>query len=398
MLKPTPFHSRTGPLCQGHSWVNWAGFLAATTYEPDHLHEYNAVRSGSGLFDVSPLFKYDIRGRDALATVNRVAVRDLSKSRIGQVFYSVWCDDKGMVIDDGTVSQLGEDHFRVTAAIPTLAWLQDNAIGLEVTIEDVSEQFAAVALQGPTSRDMLQSLTDLDLSGLRFFRCADGKVAGAPALISRTGYTGDLGYEVFVGPDDAEQLWDAMMEAGSGYQMLPAGLATLDLVRIEGGLLGIDADFTSAFHTMFPVQKLSVYDLGLGWMINPSKGFFVGRDALRREKASGSRYDTVGLELDVTVLEKVYAEYGMPLHLPYSSWNSAVPIFSDEPQKHHIGRGTSGMWSPVLKKYIVMARVKPEYAKLGNLIWIEDVVESHSYSIPARVVKMPFYDPPWKKA
>jgi aminomethyltransferase len=188
------------------------------------------------------------------------------------------------------------------------------------------------------------------------------------------------------------------MEAGSGYQMLPAGLATLDLVRIEGGLLGIDADFTSAFHTMFPVQKLSVYDLGLGWMINPSKGFFVGRDALRREKASGSRYDTVGLELDVTVLEKVYAEYGMPLHLPYTSWNSAVPIFSDEPQKHHIGRGTSGMWSPVLKKYIVMARVKPEYAKLGNLIWIEDVVESHSYSIPARVVKMPFYDPPWKKA
>jgi aminomethyltransferase len=159
--------------------VNWAGFLAATTYEPDHLHEYNAVRSGSGLFDVSPLFKYDIRGRDALATVNRVAVRDLSKSRIGQVFYSVWCDDKGMVIDDGTVSQLGEDHFRVTAAIPTLAWLQDNAIGLEVTIEDVSEQFAAVALQGPTSRDMLQSLTDLDLSGLRFFRCANGKVAGA---------------------------------------------------------------------------------------------------------------------------------------------------------------------------------------------------------------------------
>jgi aminomethyltransferase len=398
MLKPTPFHERTGPLCQGHSWANWAGFLAATTYEPDHIHEYNAVRTGSGLFDVSPLFKYDIRGRDALAAVNRVAVRDLSKSRVGQVFYSVWCDDKGMVIDDGTVSQLGEDHFRITAAIPTLAWLQDTAIGLEVTIEDVSEQFAAVALQGPTSRDLLQNLTDVDLGGLRFFRCTDGKVAGAPALISRTGYTGDLGYEVFVGPDDAVGLWDAMMEAGGDYQMLPAGLATLDLVRIEGGLLGIDADFTSALQTMFPIQKLSVYDLGLGWMINPNKGFFIGRDALRREKASGSRYDTVGLELDITVMEKAYAEYGMPLHLPYTSWNSAVPIFRDEPQEHHIGRGTSGMWSPVLKKYIVMARVKPEYAKLGNLIWIEDVIESHAYSVPARVVKMPFYDPPWKKA
>jgi len=398
MLRPTPFHSRTGPLCQGQSWSNWAGFLAAPTYEPDHLHEYNAVRTGSGLFDVSPLFKYDIRGRDALAMVNRVAVRDLSKSRIGQVFYSVWCDDKGMVIDDGTISHLGEDYFRMTAAIPTLAWLQDNAIGLDVAIEDVSEQFAGLALQGPTSRDMLQSLTDVDLSSLRFFRCTDGKVAGAPTLISRTGYTGDLGYEVFVGPDDAEGLWDAMMEVGGEYQMLPAGLTTLDLLRIEGGLLGIDADFTSALQTMFPVQKLSVYDLGLGWMINPSKGFFVGRDALRRAKANGSRYDTIGLELDVTVMEKAYAEYGMPLHLPYTAWNSAVPIFSDEPQKHHIGRGTSGMWSPVLKKYIVIARVKPEHAKLGNLIWIEDVVESHSYSIPARVVKMPFYDPPWKKA
>jgi len=356
------------------------------------------VRTGAGLFDVSPLFKYDIRGRDALTMVNRIVVRDLSKSRIGQVFYSVWCDDKGMVIDDGTISRLGEDHFRMTAAIPTLSWLQDNALGLDVAIEDVSEQFAAVALQGPTSRDMLQSLTDVDLGGLRFFRCIDGKVAGAPALISRTGYTGDLGYEVFVGPDDAERLWDAMMEVGGEFQMLPAGLATLDLVRIEAGLLGIDADFISAIQTMFPVQKLSLHELGLSWMVKPSKDFFVGRDALRHEKAHGSRWNTVGIELDVTVLEKVYAEYGMPLHLPYTSWNEAVPIFSDEPQKHHIGRGTSGMWSPMLKKYIVIARVKPEHAKLGNLIWIEDVVEAHSYSIPARVVKMPFYDPPWKKA
>jgi aminomethyltransferase len=179
--------------------------------------------------------------------------------------------------------------------------------------------------------------------------------------------------------------------------MLPAGLATLDLVRIEGGLLSIDSDFISVTQTMFPVQQVSPYELGLGWMIDLNRGFFVGRDALRHEKAHGSRCNTIGLELDITVLEKVYAEYGMPLHLPYTSWNAAVPVFSDEPQKHHIGRGTCGMWSSVLKKYIVIARVKPEYAKLGNLIWIEEVVESRSYSIPARVVKMPFYDPPHKK-
>ena len=292
MLKPTPFHSRTGPLCQGQSWANWAGFLAATTYEPDHLHEYNAVRTGSGLFDVSPLFKYDIRGRDALAMVNRVVVRDLSKSRIGQVFYSVWCDDKGMVIDDGTISHLGEDHFRMTAAIPTLAWLQDNALGLDVAIEDVSEQFAAVALQGPTSRDMLQSLTDLDLSGLRFFRCTDGKVAGAPALISRTGYTGDLGYEVFVGPDDAEGLWDAMMEAGGKFRCSPPAWRPSIWCASREGCSASMRISPPPSRPCFPCRKLSVYDLGLGWMINPNKGFFVGRDALRREKADGSRWDT----------------------------------------------------------------------------------------------------------
>jgi aminomethyltransferase len=397
MLKPTPFHSRTSALCQGQNWSNWAGFLAATTYEPDHLHEYNAVRTGSGLFDVSPLFKYDIRGSDALALVNRVSVRDLSKCRVGQVYYAAWCNDKGMIFDDGTIFRLGEDHFRMTAAIPTLFWLQDNALSLNVSIEDVSDQYAAVALQGPTSRDLLQSLTDVDISGLRFFRCTNATVAGAPALISRTGFTGDLGYEIFVRPDDAENLWDAMMEISGEFQMLPAGLGTLDLLRIEAGLISIDSDFISVTQTIFPVQQVSPFELGLGWMINLDRDFFVGRDALRHEKAHGSRSNTVGLELDVTVLEKAYAEYGMPLHLPYTSWGAAVPIYADEPQKHLIGRGTCGMWSPVLKKYIVIARVKPEHAKLGNLIWIEEMVEARSFSIPARVVEMPFYDPPHKK-
>jgi aminomethyltransferase len=286
-----------------------------------------------------------------------------------------------MIFDDGTISRLGEDHFRMTAAIPTLFWLQDNALGLDVAIEDVSDQYAAVALQGPTSRDLLQSLTDVDLSGLRFFRCTNATVAGAPALITRTGFTGDLGYEIFVRPDDAENLWDAMMEISDEFQMLPAGLVTLDLLQ-----------------TIFPVQQVSPFELGLGWMVNLDREFFVGRDALRHEKAHGSRSNTIGLELDVTVLEKAYAEFGMPLILPYTAWGAAVPVYADEPQKHLIGRGTCGMWSPVLKKYIVMARVKPEHAKLGNLIWIEEMVEARSFSIPARVVEMPFYDPPHKKS
>ena len=399
MPRLTPFHSRTSALCEGSRWDDWSGYLSASMYELDHLHEYNAVRTGSGLFDVSPLYKYDVRGRDALALLNRVMVRDISKCRIGQVFYSTWCDDEGKIIDDGTISHLSENSYRMTSAIPSLQWLQDNAFGLSVEIEDVSDHYAALSLQGPTSRSLLQRLTDADLSGLGFFRCTDGQVAGLPALISRTGYTGDLGYEVFVEPPHAEKLWDSMMEISDDHQMRPAGEVALDQVRIEAGLLLIDADFTSAAQTMFDVQKTSPYDMGLGWMVRLKKDFFVGQQALRKEKESGSRWATVGLELDITAIEEAYADYGMPLHLPYAAWSDEpTPIYEDKAQEQHIGRGTSGMWSPILKKYIVIARVKPQYGKLGTKIFIEEMVEAHSHSIPATVVKMPFFDPPRKKA
>jgi aminomethyltransferase len=398
MTRYTPFHARADALSKGKRWEEWAGYLTATMYELDHTHEYNAVRTGCGLFDVSPLFKYDVRGRDAEALMNRVVVRDMSRCRVGQVFYSVWCDDKGKVIDDGTVARLREDHFRMTAAIPNLYWLQDNATGLDVEIEDVSDALAAVALQGPTSRDLLQKLTPTDLGALRFFHCTQSDVAGADALITRTGFTGDLGYEVFVAPDDAEKLWDAMMDLRRDFKMRPAGSVTLEMTRIEGGLLLIDSDFVSAKQTMFDVQKLSPYDLGLGWMVNLDKDFFVGQEVLRKEKAEGSRWATVGIELDVTALEKAFAEYGMPLQLPLAPWAGPVPIYADEAQRNHIGRGNAGVWSPLLKKYIVIARVDPRYGKLGTRFFIEETVEAKAYSIPATVVKMPFFDPPRKKA
>jgi aminomethyltransferase len=366
-------------------------------FDLDHLHEYNAVRTGSALFDVSPLFKYDIRGRGALELLNRVIVRDASKCRVGQVLYTTWCDDHGKVIDDGTVSRLDEDLFRMTSAIPTLHWLQDSAVGLDVEIEDVSEEFAALAIQGPTSRDLLQRLTKADLKGLRFFRCTQGEVAGAPALVSRTGYTGDLGYEVFVRPADAGKLWDAITEIGDDHQMRLAGNVALELARIEAGLLLLDADFISAAQTQFEVQKTSPYDLGLAWMVDLKKDFFIGQEALRLELERGSRWTTVGLELDVTALEKFYAEYDMPLHLPYRGWTDAVPCYADEAQRDHIGRGTSGMWSPTLKKYIVMARLQPQHAKLGTRLFIEEMIEAVSYSVPATVVEMPFFEPPRKR-
>ena len=243
MLRRTPFHARTSALCASQNWQEWSGFLSANSYEVDHMSEYNAVRTTCGLFDVSPLFKYHLRGRDAARLLDRIVTRDISKCRVGQVIYTAWCDDDGKIIDDGTVARLADDSFRLTAAIPTLDWLEDNAFGLEVAIEDTSERFAALALQGPTSRDLLQQLTGADLAGLRYYRLVEDKVAGAPAQLSRTGYTGDLGYEIFLEPGDAETVWDALLDAGGSYGLRPAGNIALDVARIEAGLLLIDVDF-----------------------------------------------------------------------------------------------------------------------------------------------------------
>jgi aminomethyltransferase len=400
MPRITPFHSRTSRLCEGHRWEEWEGFLAAISYDLDYTCEYDSVRWGCGLFDVSPLHKYDVRGPDAKALMQRVVVRNLAKSRPGRVFYTVWCDDKGMVMDDGTIFHLAEDHLRMSTTIPNLYWLQDNASGLDVEIEDVSDEFAGLALQGPTSRELLKRLTKkADLDKLRFFRCTDAEVAGAPALISRTGYTGDLGFEIFIRPQDAERLWDSVMELADAYKLRPAGLLALNEARIEAGLLQIDADFISASQTLFDVQKTSPFELGLDWIVDLDADFFVGRDALRRERENGSsRWTTVGIELDVPALEGFYRLYDMPLHLPTRAWTDAVPIYSDEAQEHYIGRGTSGTWSRLLKKYIVIARIEPRYGKLGTRFFIEEMVEARAYSAPATVVKMPFFDPPRKRS
>ena len=397
MPRPTPFHSRTSVLCEGQGWQEWSGFLSADMYELDHIHEYNAVRTTCGLFDVSPLYKYILRGRDAFALLNRVVTRDISKCRIGQVMYTAWCDDAGKIVDDGTIARLSEDSFRMTSAIPTAAWLEDNAQGLDVSIEDVSEAFGALALQGPTSRALLQQLVDADLDSLRYFRSINEKLAGVPTQISRTGYTGDLGYEIFVEAEGAGKIWDALMEVGDAYGMRPAGNAALDMVRIEAGLLLIDADFTSSTQTLFEVQKTTPYELGLGWMIGLDKDYFIGRDALREEKKRGPAWSSVGLEIDVVALEKLFSRFSMPLHLPYTSWTEQVPIYSDEDQDRQIGKATSGTWSPILKSYVVIARVKPEHAALGSNVYIETTIEGQRFAVPAKVVETPFFDPPRKR-
>jgi aminomethyltransferase len=397
MPRHTPFHSRTDALCESKNWIEWSGYLSAQTYEMDHIHEYNAIRLGAGLFDVSPLFKYLIHGRDAVALMNRVITRDVSKCRVNQIFYTTWCDDAGKIIDDGTVARLGEDRFRMTSATPTVCWLEDNAFGMDVEIEEVTDDYGALALQGPTSRALLQQLVDADLNNLKYFRTIDTKLAGIPVNVSRNGYTGDLGYEIFAEPGHCEQIWDALIDTGVAYKLMPAGMVALDMVRIEAGMLLLDADFHSASTAMFEVEKVSPYELGLGWMISDDKEYFVGQDALRREKARGSATCTVGLEIDVLELEKVFVQNSMPLQLPYKSWVDAIPVYSDPDQRDHIGRATSGTWSPVMKKYVVIGRVKPQYAKIGTRIYVEQTVEARRYAVPATVVKLPFFDPPRKR-
>jgi len=222
MPRYTPFHSRTNALCSSQSWQEWSGYLSANMYELDHIHEYHAVRLSCGLFDVSPLYKYSLRGRGAPGLLDRIVTRDVSKCRVGKAIYTTWCDEDGKIIDDGSIARLSEDHYRLTAAIPTLTWLQDNALGFDVEITDTTEQFGGLSIQGPTSRAVLSEISDADLATLPYFGVLEGKVAGVPAQISRTGYTGDLGYELFVAPGDAEPVWDAVMETGESYGLRPA--------------------------------------------------------------------------------------------------------------------------------------------------------------------------------
>jgi aminomethyltransferase len=397
MPRPTPFHSRTSALVESYDWQVWSGYVTANAYDLEHTHEYNAVRTSASIYDISPLYKYHIYGPDALRLLDRVLTRDMTRLGAGRVAYTAWCDDDGKIIDDGTVARIDENLYRLTAADPNQAWLEDNALGLDVRVEDVGEAYAGISVQGPTSRALLDGLIPEDLAGLKYFRLIRSSVAGLPVVLSRTGYTGDLGYELFVEAHLAERLWDAVMETGGAYNLRPLGNTALDMTRIEAGLLLTDVDFISTKKTMFAVQKSSPLELGLGWTVRLDKPFFVGQAALRREEADGLKEVTVGLALDLPALEALYARFGMPLHLPYASETESVPVYADENARIRVGKSTSRTWSPVLKKYVGIARVAPQYGRLGARVYVETTIEAHRLAVPATVVRMPFFDPQRKK-
>ena len=394
-LRPTPFHPRTAALSEGQAWRRWAGYVVASSYELSHDREYHAIRSAAALFDVSPLYKYMITGRDAARLLDRVVTRDVGKAKVGQVLYTPWCDAAGKQIDDGTISVLGEGTYRMTSADPNLRWLHLNAAGLDVAIEEVSQRTAALSLQGPNARAILQVATQRDLAALKYFHLTDAKVRGLSVTISRTGYTGDLGYEVWVDAAQAVPLWDALIEAGTPYGITPAGMLALDVARIEAGLLLIEVDYFSSRHALIEAQKSSPFELGLGWTVALGKASFNGQAALADELRRGPAWHFSGLAVNWESLERLYAEVGLPPRLPTQAWRTSVPIYRGGRQ---VGYATSGGWSPLLKQYIALAHLESPLAAPGTAVEMEITVEHHRKRASARVTKLPFFSPDRKRA
>ena len=396
MPQPSPFHPRTEPLCESREWRDWAGYLAAATYEHTHEREYYAIRNAVALIDVSPLYKYEITGSHAQRLVDRIVTRDMRRCSIGQMRYTPWCDDDGKVIDDGTIACLGEEHYRITAAEPNLAWFQDCGYSLEAEVVDVSDQLAALALQGPLARTVLAKATQVEgLSELRFYHLTHESIDGVPVTISRTGYTGDLGYELWMDPDHALQVWDALMEAGRGQGIAPAGMVALDIARIEAGLLLIQVDYVSARKALIESQKSSPFELGLGWTVDLEKAPFVGQKALIEEKQRGSVWNLVGLEVEWPALESEYARVNLAPQVAGRASRTAVPIYQG---KQQVGHATSQTFSPSLKKYIALATLESRHAQPGTPVEIEVTIEYVRRQSRARVVKLPFLELPRRKA
>ena len=391
----TPFHERTFPLCESLNYREWSGYYTVSAYESHHEHEYNAIRNAAALIDVSPLFKYMVTGPDASRLVDRLITRDVSRMTVGQVYYTPWCDEHGQVIDDGTVSRLGDQAFRWTSADASLRWFRQNARGMNVQVEDVSEEIAAVALQGPTSARLLRAVSTADIDRLKYFRVTNGTIASVPVDISRTGYTGDLGYEIWMPAERAIDVWDALMAGGRPFDIKPAGMLALDVARIEAGLLLIEVDFFGSRKAMIPSQMYTPYELGMGRLVSPDKGRFIGQRALRAEQVHGTARQIVGLEIDWNEVEKLYDTAGLAPAVSATASRVATPVYRNGRQ---VGKATSTTWSPVLKRMIALASVERPHFAEGTEVQFEMTVEAVRHRVAAKIVKTPFFNPARKTA
>jgi aminomethyltransferase len=391
----TAVHDRTFKLCESLNYREWSGYYAVSVYETHHEHEYNAIRNAAALIDVTPLFKYLVTGKDATKFVNRVIARDINKVAVGQVIYCCWCDEEGKVIDDGTISRLGENTYRWTAADPSMRWFRQNALGLDVSIEDISDKIAALALQGPTSGRLLKKVAEPDISKLKYFRFTHGRIAGVEVDISRTGYTGDLGYEIWIPWADAPRVWDALVAVGGQFDLHPTGMLALDVARIEAGLILIEVDYFSSKKALIESQKYSPYEIGLGRLVDLKKEHFIGRAALEEENRRGPARLLMGLDIHWNDVERLYDSVGLAPQVPNTASRVAVPVYRGDTQ---VGKATSTTWSPTLKKMIALASLSREHATPGTELQVELTVEAVRHKAAATVKELPFFNPPRKTA
>ncbi len=383
-LRKTPFHEPMEQLMHGNGWARWMGFYSPAFYDSEQS-EYFATRTGASVYDVSPLIKYSIRGKDAARYVDYLVTRDITRVKPQQVVYTAWCDDDGKMIEEGTVFRLGPDDFILNAALHQLHWLHESAYGFDVQIEEISDQLAGLALQGPTSRDILKALGVGAIENLPHFGILETTIDGHWLRIDRAGYTGDLGYELWVKPGDALWLWETLFKLGDAYKIAPMGSRALDMTRIEAGFILVDVDYIGAMHAIRLSQRQSPIEAGIGWAVGFKKqGYFIGKRALIREKTLGlSRHILVGIEI----------EGRKPAPGAF--------LYADKAAKQEIGLTTSALWSPVLKKNIAFAQVPPAFAQLGSEMWVE-IWYPKEKKIERQMMRCwtanrMFFDPPRKK-
>jgi aminomethyltransferase len=398
-MKTTPFHERLSSLNRTGLYSHWSGYLSALRYDMSAKHEYFAVRNSAGFFDTSPLFKYRIRGKDAERFLAGVLTRDIRQCRPGRAQYTIWCDDRGFVLEDGVVFRGSDTEFFMTTARPNLGYFTDLVGRLAVEIEEVSDEYGVLAVQGPRSREILQTLTP-DVTGLAFFDLCSTKIGNAPVTLSRTGYTGDLGFEIFVDAGDALPVLDAVIDAGAGKGLRPFGEEALLMTRIEAGLVLIDVEFSSSRLAYNDNERITPRELGFGWMlrgIDATDRPFIGRNALRKELADKtSRWLTVGLRVDWKQFDRLHTEAGLltpkdETPLPYESM-----LYDDDGQR--IGYATGLMYSPMLQRHIAMARVRPDLAAPGSRVNLEITIDHRYRTVAAEVARLPLFNPSRKTA
>lgn len=403
MIRTTPFHARLSELNDQHLYTHWQGTLSPLRYSHAPKHEYFAVRNSVGVFDTSPLYKYAVTGPDAERLLAGALVRDIRTCRPGQAHYTAWCDDRGFVMHDGVVFRHASDEFLLTAGRPALSWFQELGTGLRVELEDVTEQYGMLAVQGPRSRAVLAGLMP-EAETLGYFDHAPAKVAGAGVTLSRTGYTGDLGFEITVDADDAVAVLDAVLEAGRPHSIRPFGEEALMTLRIEAGLPLVDIEWHDARLTFSDADCVTPKELGLGWMlrgVRDGSRRFVGSEAIRRELVDGtSRWATTGIVVDPDDWLRLYREADQfppksEHPLPYESM-----ILDDEPHGGHseVGYCTSFVYSPVLQRHIGIARVRPDLATPGTGLRLELAVNHHNTTVRIATAPMPFFEPERKKS